>query len=435
MDPGREMEGRRAGGHSARGRRGRRTLISAWAAISCAALFVGCAASTTSSSPVLSAGNTASIPSSQTPFSTPTPVASVVEIAGSVEAFCALVEPTAIERLLGEALVEQRTERSPSGGAACSYSSGQLDTGEGSFALVSFDRDANLDRWRPGRGYGAAVAYAQRRTELRAADPGQELTEIGLRAWQGSLGSALALFPPDVLVEVAYDPRTAPPDAALGLLRAVGTGLAAGVPADLGPVEACTLIAYDAVQAASGVFVDEVDGFDPFDAQAAETELPPGGATGCTYLGPDPVDPLGVAVALDVVRYRTAAIRTWLRSDASIGIATNEQRAVAADMDAAGWVVSFFVGEPVVVADACQAAWSDPFLFVMIDPDDVVVLRVPTDAGQGVASRLGAQIVAAALSQSAAASQSPRPACGPLGAVPDPRSATFGAVSTPETVT
>ena len=292
----------------------------------------------------------------------------------------------------------------------CSYSSGPLDTGEGVFALVSFDRDANLDRWRPGRGYGAAAAFGQRRNELGADDPGQDLAEVGVRAWQGTLGSALALFQPDVLVEVAYDPRTAAPDAATELLRSIGMALTDGVPADLGPVDACALITYDAVQAGTGLFVDEVDGYDPFDAQAAETALPPGGATGCTYLGADPGDPLGVAVALEVIRYRTAAIRGWLTSDASIGIASEEQRAAAAETDAADWVASFFVGELVVIGDACQAAWSDPFLFVMIDPDDVVVLRVPADAGQGVARTIGAQIVAATI-------PSPRPTCAPLGVV------------------
>lgn len=397
------VEGRTAGGSEALASRYRRALV-----VACAWLLIACSsAGAGSSASVAVTGRQTDSPPSVSPG---TPAPTPFEMHGPIGAFCGLVDPAAVETVLGAPAIELRAERSTSGGAWCSYSRADIDEGEGVPLFVGFDRTPNLQRWRPTRLFDAQAAYAQRRSELSAGDPGQDISGMGLAAWQGTVGSALALFPPDVLVDLSYDPRASSAGAGLDLLRGIEAALATGVPADPGPVDACTLLTYQAVQGDLGQFVEEVTSYAPFLFLASGTELPTGGATGCAYMSRDPVDPLGFLTVAEVVRYRTDAVRDWLTSDASIGIASDEERALASDMDAAGWAVRFFAGEPVEIAGTCQASWAEPSLFLMLDPDDVVVLGLPPGASQGAAHRLAGRIVAAAESERGAPA-----ACRPLG--------------------
>jgi hypothetical protein len=315
-----------------------------------------------------------------------------------------------VAALLAAPVAEERIERSPSGGVLCSYSTEHMTSGEGAFLMVAFDRSPNLALWRPGRSLDASAAYAQRRAELSGGDPGHDLPGIGLAAWLGDLGSALAVFAPDVLVELGYDPRAAPADAATALLVAIGAALDGATPAALDPVPACALLAVDDVQADLGVFVDEVDSYDPADPLAATLQVPAGGS-GCAYTAADPIDPLGILAVAHVFRYRTTTLRAWLHSDVSIGVATEADRAAADDIDAAGWTLGYFVGDPLNVAGACQASWDGPGLFVLLDADDAAVVELaPELASQALAMRLGARLVSAALAERGAAAS-----CGPFG--------------------
>jgi len=404
---------------STRGRSGKPRLGRATLAAATLALLVGCSAAlpnlsaspsatvgssssaTVSSSPSAapSSGPTATAAPSEvaTPGSTPTitPIPTPRPAAGSLaEAgpYCALIDPVLIEDILGQPIGESRVERSFSGGASCTFATGDIDQEPGLTITVNFDRTSNLARMMPGPPWDAQAEFAARRAGLGGA---QDIANLGVAA-TGDAHELHVLLSPDVLVWMFGDQTNF--DAWVALAQAIETRLAATVPPDTNPPYACRLMGYEAIQAILGRFVERVTESSEFDP-----------ATTCWFTGTFAGGVLPDIASISL--FRTDDIRTWLMSDRSIGYVDEAIRRQATTYTAQQWLADLglngqtdhgdFIGpagSPVDVDGACNAYWSTgdetegipPRFEAAFGADDYLVLQLSQSDGLDVARQLAA---------------------------------------------
>jgi len=395
---------------STRGRSGKPRLGRATLAAVTLGLLVGCSAAlpslTASPSPTVGSSPSATPGSGPTATAAPTDVAThgstptITPIptprpaAGSraeAEPYCALINPAAVEPILGQPIGDSRVERSFSGGASCLFATGVLDQDAGVTLTVNFDRSANLDRMMPGQRWDAQAEFAARRAGL---DGPQDIANLGLAASrdQHELHVVLA---PDVLVWMFGDQTNF--DAWVALVQDIEGRLAGALPPDTNPPYACRLLGYEAIQAILGRFVERVTESNEFDP-----------ATTCwfsgAFVGNSPPDDESISL------FRTDDIRAWLMSDRSSAYVDEAIRAQAATYTAQQWLMDIGLnsqtdhgdvigpaGQPVDANGACVAYWSngqaleiEPRFEAVFGADDYVVLQLSQGDGLDVARQVAA---------------------------------------------